>query len=936
MWPVGIGVNTWYEGNASVIVATVHSIYEQYNNGSRVLSTVSTEYVKNATSFYGSYPVNFSPNTTIGAGIPATLLPTEGNLYASSFVSDYTAVTFPRQNLTITSPTPFWYYPIASYQEGWSSQGKCWTTSHDGTLLWSTYVNGTYIKSSYQYTATQTVTMDPNPGQAPNNLNLSYAYPFEGNVTAFLDSAVYEGIGQIDFDGADMPGIPQLFTNDPWIVAQYPSIGLCTAGLGLGNPSVHIPVNQLTEQSTTVITKAGSPPTTPAEQTTKNPAPTTEPPTTSPEPESPTPEPTSKPPVASSFQAKTSEPVLVPPTTNHGGSIVVAKTSQTVLVPTSDELETPKQTYPDTTKQPPTAEPVSTGPDTEQPAGTQQPETQQPGTQQPAAPTTGQGQGTAPPQSQPQTSVGGLVSAIGQVGQTTQRAASPQPEPTTARSIGDIIASVLGATTTPAPSGGSEAPAGTSQGAPVSPAESPDNTQAQASQYVVGSQTLSPGGPAVTQQGSTYSLAPQGTAVVINGKTSAIAQPSAVPEGSAPVITIGGSTVVANSQSEYEVGSQTLVPGGSEIVQAGTTYSLAPAATAIVVNGETSQLAAAPGNQQATSAPAITVGNTVVTANSASQYIVGSQTLAPGSAVTVQGSTYSLAPSGSAIVINGQTSRIAPAAQLTGAAPVLTVGSATVSALGPSQYVVGSQTISAGGEAVTVSGTTYSVAPSGSAIVVNGQTTPIAAPPGEQTGLAPSITVAGSTITANSASEYVIGSQTLAPGSSIVVSGSTYSLAPSGTALVVDSGNGASTLTIAAASAAGESTLNVASSTGIVVVDGQTLTYSHTDSAVVIGSRTLSPGSSVTVSGELLSLASGGSSIVVVDATTTASGPGSGQTGSSRTGGGAVITDNTAVSPAGSTATNTVSSGAAANVMASWSWAVGRCCVGFAMVWMLM
>jgi len=93
------------------------------------------------------------------------------------------------------------------------------------------------------------------------------------------------------------------------------------------------------------------------------------------------------------------------------------------------------------------------------------------------------------------------------------------------------------------------------------------------------------------------------------------------------------------------------------------------------------------------------------------------------------------------------------------------------------------------------------------------------------------LTVNGMTITADSSSAFVIGSQTLEPGHQITISGTLYSLAPTGDIVVI----GTSTQTL---------------------FDPQSPTYG-------IGSQTLTPGMAVTVSGTKLSLQPEGSSIVI-------------------------------------------------------------------------
>ena len=334
-------------------------------------------------------------------------------------------------------------------------------------------------------------------------------------------------------------------------------------------------------------------------------------------------------------------------------------------------------------------------------------------------------------------------------------------------------------------------------------------TMNSASQYIVGSQTLAPGGAPIEVSGTTYSLAPSASAVVINGVTSALpannaGQDTAAVSGGAPAITIGGQSVTANSASQYIVGSQTLAPGRSPIVISGTTYSLAPSASAIVVNGVTSVLQANNAGGATTvgsgGAPAITIGGRPITGNSASQYIVGSQTLAPGSsAIIISGTTYSLAPSASAIVVNGVTSLLPATNAANGVAPVITVGSQlfTASPVAGSAYVIGSQTLVPGAPAITVSGVEVSLAPSASNVVVDGTTVAFSA----ATGVAPVITIGSQLFTATpvSGSAYVVGSQTLRPGASaITVGGVEVSLAPSASNVVV----GGTTEAFSAATAA--------------------------------------------------------------------------------------------------------------------------------------
>ena len=187
----------------------------------------------------------------------------------------------------------------------------------------------------------------------------------------------------------------------------------------------------------------------------------------------------------------------------------------------------------------------------------------------------------------------------------------------------------------------------------------------------------------------------------------------------------------SNIASPIVIGSETLAPGSSPIVFSGTTYSLGP--SAIIINGKSSALA------EPSSPKIISINSQPITANSASQFIINSQTLAPGSpAITISGSTYSLAPSASALIINGHTSPLTPATPPKSATPgneeqVFTLAShlVTASPLSGSELVIdGSQTLSPGGSAVTISGVPVSLPTLRSEIIVAGTTKALVAPTG--------------------------------------------------------------------------------------------------------------------------------------------------------------------------------------------------------------
>ena len=278
-----------------------------------------------------------------------------------------------------------------------------------------------------------------------------------------------------------------------------------------------------------------------------------------------------------------------------------------------------------------------------------------------------------------------------------------------------------------------------------------------------------------------------------------------------------------------------------------------------------------------------------MTANPFSAFIVGGQTAAPGGPpITVSGTTISVAPGGTAAIMNGATIPLTPTPgpqpQPAALPPVLTIGGTPVTANPSSAFIVGGQTAVPGGPPITVGGTIISVAPGGTAAVVNSAIIPLTPIPGPQpqpTALPPVLTINGIPVTANPSSAFVVGGQTAVPGGPpITVGGTTISVAPGGTAAVV---NGVTTPLAAptgvvvagvtltpggpAVTGAGGRVYSLpTSATGVTVVNGatQSLPTPRATEVLVVGSQTLVPGGpGVTVSGTYVSVLSGGSAVIV-------------------------------------------------------------------------
>ncbi|KAK5706556.1 hypothetical protein LTR97_001546 [Elasticomyces elasticus] len=234
--------------------------------------------------------------------------------------------------------------------------------------------------------------------------------------------------------------------------------------------------------------------------------------------------------------------------------------------------------------------------------------------------------------------------------------------------------------------------------------------------YIVSSQTLSQGGPAITIKGTEYSLASSGsrTVLVVNGRTQALVEISAstsngdlltnavvatgtadgtygtlAPTGSspspvsqtpstkAPVITIAGQQFTAGS-AEYTISSQVLTAGGPAVTIEGTTYSLATSGTALVVNGRAQIFAFSTLSATSRASQIITVAGAQITTDPAGQYSISNRVLSPGGpAITLQSTLYSLAKSGNALVVNGQTQGLVASTSGPVVAPTASSGHAT-------------------------------------------------------------------------------------------------------------------------------------------------------------------------------------------------------------------------------------------------------------------
>ena len=188
--------------------------------------------------------------------------------------------------------------------------------------------------------------------------------------------------------------------------------------------------------------------------------------------------------------------------------------------------------------------------------------------------------------------------------------------------------------------------------------------------------------------------------------------------------------------------------------------------------------------------PVIAIPGTTLTRNSDTQFVADNQTLIPvGSAISISGTTVSLDPLAIDVVVGGtSTVNIVPTTVYQAPQPsAISLAGTTITLNSASEYVAGTQTLMPGGPVITISDTPVSLDPLAIDVVVGGTSTVNIVPTTVYQAPQPSaISLAGTTITLNSASEYVAGTQTLMPGGPVItILGTAVSLDPSATAVIV-------------------------------------------------------------------------------------------------------------------------------------------------------
>ena len=381
---------------------------------------------------------------------------------------------------------------------------------------------------------------------------------------------------------------------------------------------------------------------------------------------------------------------------------------------------------------------------------------------------------------------------------------------------------------------------------PSSPVEVGGNSILKAANggVVVGSSTIAPGSEA-TISGQVISAGVSN--VAIDGSTyalptsvgAALETPAPQTEEEVPA-QVGGSSIARASNGGIIIGSSTLAPG-SEATISGQIVSAG--ATNVAIGGSTYDLPSTAGAVLQTpspvtpsNAPVVVAGQTVARASNGG-LIVGTSTIAPGAQATISGHVFSAAGTGATnIAIDGNNYAL----PTTAGALLETPAPISPMAAEAAVTLANGDVISAGGPAAVVSGVTASVLGDDSGLVIGSKTIPLP-PPSALTTSNAVYTVGGQTFTAApSGIPISIDGTTLSPdGSPITISGTIVSL-----------GNGALQI--------GSTIMPLPTAPSELFTVGGT-TFAAAATGFAVDGTSLAPGgSAITISGTVVSLGTAG------------------------------------------------------------------------------
>ncbi|OQO14906.1 hypothetical protein B0A48_00288 [Cryoendolithus antarcticus] len=209
---LNIGLNSWWTSTYDLTIATEITHYLQYDD-TIVVGNVSTIFIPSATQILG---YNYWSPSTIAPGLPVSLAEgffPDGSQYAGTFIAPV-GMLFTISNLTsFASPTAWMFGPGRPYVS--------WTEFVDGTSVEEMTIPPTFFTNPWVSTMT-----------SPR---------FSGSVQIPMPTGIWSAIVQEIITLPSAPG--------SWPMSK------CTKTPSIfGEPTVHIPVNLLTVQSSSTST----------------------------------------------------------------------------------------------------------------------------------------------------------------------------------------------------------------------------------------------------------------------------------------------------------------------------------------------------------------------------------------------------------------------------------------------------------------------------------------------------------------------------------------------------------------------------------------------------------------------------------------------------------------------------------------------------------
>jgi hypothetical protein len=694
----------------------------------------------------GSYPWVTIP------GVPSTLLPDSyrWNDYAATAVDNATAMTFPGTDLVIHQPTPYdeWFL-IAVYT---TTPDMSLYPSSTGLTAWPPSMCGSYLPSTQYGTITQTITKNGGvstiTSAAPTGTT-SRLVPSGKDYLFFYTAALFGAADRLDVTyrspKATQTDAVQAFFSFPtglvdWlgkqenVVAKYPYITDCWAeDGGQGQPTVHVPVNALTVTSSHIIDvqKAPSPTTSPSAVKPTESAHTEIEGTTLDRPP-PSDTITILEPPAATITAS------APHTENQGSSLD--------LPPPSPSLSKAIRTTQETSLDIPGMT-IHTEPDHTTVGGPKSTDSRQPkahteisapvldvptrsgsSTDRPASALPAQASDAAAGKESSDSKPGGGIIVAGsddddseqQPSQGSNSGGNSNNNNEQDNGVGVLISAIQSVASQQTGGASSDSQGNNNQqDVPARPAaaatDNGSGPRPSITGFVIGSQTLTPGGAALTQGGSTYTALASGSGLQVVAQSSTLRLDGVVPPG---MFAVPGVVQKPDSEDEYLVGNDAISAGGPAVTIGRETFSALPSGSGVqVVNGD--------GQTRIESVVAVATidSSPVRSGEDDGHYVFGGNTLsAGGQAIMIDGTTFSALPSrsGIAVVNQGQTST----ASLGGTVDFLTVTGASVSAFAtPVLLPGGDNDGNSDHHLVTLGGSTYTaLATEGSLLVIDGQT----------------------------------------------------------------------------------------------------------------------------------------------------------------------------------------------------------------------